>query len=105
MRGFRQFTETTDISLEHEILNMYKDSSRWHIRKISEVTGMSIAGIYRILEKYGVKPHLRMHNDAYNIIQQYRNSGVPVHKISELTGYSSRQVYNILAKGKHLFNA
>jgi hypothetical protein len=100
MDGFKQFiTESYDASQEHEILSLYKDSNQ-QIRRISETMGMSIGAIYRILEKYGIRPHRRNFNDQYNVIQQYFNSGVPAKRISELTGYSKRQVYNIVAKGR-----
>lgn len=105
MNGFKDFiNESVDISKEHEILGMYKDNSRWQIRQISELTGISIAGIYRILEKYGIKPHRRQYDNAHGMVQQYFNSGIPATKISELTGYSKRQVYNIISKGKHQFS-
>jgi hypothetical protein len=94
MDNFRKFNESVD--QEHEIISMYKDNARWQIRQISELTGISVAGIYRILEKYGIKPHRRLVYDNHNIVQQYYQSGVPANKISELTGYSKRQVYNII---------
>jgi predicted DNA-binding transcriptional regulator AlpA len=107
MKGFKTFiTESTDLSSEHEVLSMYRDSNRYQIRQISELTGVSIAGIYRVLEKYGLKPQRRQYDNAHGIVQQYHNSGIPAQKISELTGYSKRQVYNIIAKsrGEHSFN-
>lgn len=102
MKGFKAFiNEAVDLSGEHEILSMYRDNNRYHIRQISELTGVSVAGIYRILEKYGLKPQRRQYDNAHNIVKQYHDSGIPAQKISELTGYSKRQVYNIIAKGRN----
>lgn len=103
MDGFKKFlNESVDASQEHDVLNMYRDNSRWHIRKISEITGLSIAGIYRVLEKYGIKPHRRQLDNNHEVVRSYHQSGIPARKISELTGYSRRQVYNIISKG-HTF--
>lgn len=101
MDGFKRFlSEAVDLGIEHEILNMYQDRYRYKITNISELTGVSVAGIYRILEKYGVNPHRIHPNDNHFLVQQYANSGVPASKISELTGYSRRQVYNIMKQNK-----
>lgn len=100
MQGFKDFiNESVDLSVEHEILSMYKDSGRFQIRKISEITGVSVAEIYRVLGRYGIKPH-RRHDNQHGIVQQYYSSGISPQKISELTGYSKRQVYNIVAKNR-----
>lgn len=104
MNSFRQFIESTNYSLEHEVLSLYR-STQSHVKQISEITGVSVGGIYRILEKHGIKPHRRnMNNSQYDTIQQYYNSGISAQRISELTGYSTRQVYNIIAKSSNLGN-
>jgi predicted DNA-binding transcriptional regulator AlpA len=96
MNGFESFINE-DASLEHEILGLYNDRDRYRITDISNLTGISPAGIYRILEKYGINPHRHSHLlDAHNIIKQYAQLGTPVSKIAELTGYSKRQIYNII---------
>lgn len=102
MQRFRTFVESADLGAEHEILGMYRDGHRFPIRQISELTGVSVAGIYRILEKYGIKPHRRQRDNEHNVIKQYHTSGFSPNRISELTGYSKRQVYNII-NGKHEF--
>lgn len=103
MEGFKQFlNESVDIGQEHEIIGMYKDNYRYQIRQISELTGVSVAGIYRVLEKYGIRPHRRQHDDAHGMVIQYHQTGIPVQKISELTGFSKRQCYNIISKGREL---
>jgi predicted DNA-binding transcriptional regulator AlpA len=99
-KDFINLTETVNLSTEHEILNMYWDKVRYKIEDISEFTGVSPAGIYRILQKYSIHPQRRLETSRYFDIYQYADSGVPVRKISELTGYSRRQVYNILDKRK-----
>jgi len=97
MESFKQFiNEAADLSQEHEILGMYRDNYRFQVRHISELTGVSIAGIYRVLEKYGIKPGRRKHEEEHGLIKQYHQTGIPVTKISELTGYSQRQVYNVI---------
>ena len=93
--GQRHSITTNPIS-EHEILGLYKSSLP--IRRISEITGTSVAGIYRILEKYGIKPHRRHVADIYDRIIQYHDSGTSVQRISELTGYSIRHIHKILAR-------
>lgn len=100
MRGFKEFiNEATDLGSEHDVISLYNSSN--HIRQISELTGVSVAGIYRILEKYGIRPHRRNYDTEHSVVKQYHAVGIPPQKISELTGYSKRQVYNILAKGRH----
>lgn len=94
MDSFKIFL-TENLDLEREILSMYQGSTH-HVREISGVTGISVAGIYRVLEKYGVKPHRRVVSDPHGVVSQYHSSGIPARKISELTGYSTRQVYNII---------
>jgi predicted DNA-binding transcriptional regulator AlpA len=101
MDCFRDFlNESIDIGNEHEILNMYKDRYRYKISDISELTGISVAGIYRILEKYGISPHRAGLQDNHALVNHYAGMGLPAIKISELTGYSKRQVYNIMNKNK-----
>lgn len=95
MDRFNEFVD--NLSQEYEIINMYKDKHRWKIKQISEISGISVAGIYRVLEKYGINPHRRNLNDTHAIVGQYYLSGTPINKISELTGYSRRQVYYIIA--------
>jgi hypothetical protein len=85
-----------DQNTEHEILSMYQDKFRYKVSDISEITGISTAGIYRILEKYGIHPHRIQPGENHSLVAQYANTGLPAKKISELTGYSRRQVYNIL---------
>lgn len=87
-----------DLSTEHEIMNMYYDRN-FKISDISNQTGVSAAGIYRVLQKYDVQPG-RMKTDTlnYETIWHYADTGLPVRRIAELTGYSLRQVYNILEK-------
>lgn len=103
MKGFKEFVFNESISTEHDVLNMYTDPSGYHVRKISEMTGVSVAGIYRILEKYGMHPQRRRgHIHAHEIVQQYHDAGLPVHKISELTGYSKRNVYNIVKLSRRI---
>lgn len=102
MDRFRAFlNESIDIGQEHEILGMYKDNYRWPIRQISERTGVSVAGIYRVLEKYGIRPHRRQRDDAHGLVVQYHQTGLPVQRISELTGYSKRQCYSILQNSRN----
>lgn len=86
------------MAAEHDVIGMYTDAGRFNIRQISELTGVSVAGIYRILEKYKMKPARRNHSNEHGIVRQYHNSGISAKKISELTGYSPRQVYNIISK-------
>lgn len=102
--NFKEFiNESVDISIEHEILTMYKDRTRYKITDISEATGVSVAGIYRILEKYGITPHRIHPGENHYLVNQYATTGISAKKISELTGYSQRQVYNIINKGKQQF--
>lgn len=95
MDSFKQFVEYVNTSVDQDIISLYGNNEQ--IRRISELTGVSIAGIYRILERYGIKPHRRNYDNEHSVVKQYHSVGIPVHKISELTGYSKRQVYNILA--------
>lgn len=96
MDGFRNFSEAVDLNTEHDIINMYQDSGRYRVSDISDLTGISPAGIYRVLRKYQMDPHRKPDLSHYEQIYQYRSSGVPVRRIAELTGYSRRQVYNII---------
>ncbi len=97
MEGFKQFiNESANQSQEHDILGMYRDNYRYQVRQISELTGVSIAGIYRVLEKYGIKPGRRRREEEHGLIKQYHHTGIPVNRISELTGYSQRQIYNVI---------
>jgi hypothetical protein len=98
MDSFKQFVLVEWDSLEHDVLNMYYDKQNYKVSDISELTGVSTAGIYRILQKHEVQPGRRKADLGYETIYHYANSGVPVRRISELTGYSLRQVYNILEK-------
>jgi predicted DNA-binding transcriptional regulator AlpA len=100
MTSFRHFiflTEST-LSTEHEVMNLYYDRNH-KIADISDLTGVSAAGIYRILQKHSIQPG-RMKTDLlnYETIWQYSSMGLPAKKIAELTGYSVRQVYNIIEK-------
>lgn len=99
-KNFLELREGVNLSTEHEILNMYYDRKN-RISDISEFTGVSTAGIYRVLQKYAIPPHRRVEEHRYELIFQYADSGIPVRRISELTGYSRRQIYNILEKRKH----
>lgn len=99
MHGFKYFINeqvNVDIGVEHEILNLYKDQARYKMVDISRLTGVSIAGIYRILQKYGINPHRRKSTDAHEVVSQYAHSGISASKNAELTGYSRRHIYNIL---------
>jgi hypothetical protein len=98
MESFKQFLMTEWNNVEHDVMNMYYDQQHYKISDISELTGVSPAGIYRILQKNAIEPGRRKAGLNYETIYHYANSGVPVRKISELTGYSLRQVYNILEK-------
>ncbi len=54
---FRDFLliEKTEPDVEHSIIGMYRDN-RNSISEIASVTGASIGTIYRVLEKFGLKP-------------------------------------------------
>lgn len=98
MGDFKTFlNEAVDASQEHDILSMYQDRHRYQVRQISALTGVSIAGIYRTLEKYGLRPRRRDSSGQHDVIRQYHQAGVPARRISDLTGYSRRQVYNIIS--------
>lgn len=105
MESFKRFllTEAVDLNTEHEVLNMYYDRHNYKISDISDATGVSTAGIYRILQKHSVEPGRRKADMHYETIYHYYDSGFTAKKISELTGYSLRQVYNILEKRRPLF--
>ena len=94
MRTFREFVETNDSNLDHEILSLY--SNKESIRKIQEITGVSVGRVYRVLEKYGVSPSRRNKSDLHELIRQYHGAGTNINKISELTGYTKRHIRNII---------
>ncbi len=101
MQSFKRFllSEAVDINTEHEVLNMYYDRNNFKISDISNNTGISTAGIYRILQKHSIEPGRRSLPDSnYETIYHFIDSGFSAKRISELTGYSLRQVYNILEK-------
>lgn len=100
MESFKQFvlSEAVDLNTEHEVLNMYYDRHNYKISDISDLTGISTAGIYRILQKHAIEPGRRKADLHYETIYHYYDSGFTAKKISELTGYSLRQVYNIIEK-------
>jgi len=96
-------SESFGLNTEHEILNMYYDRLNYKISDISDATGISPAGIYRILQKHSVTPGRRRADMNYETIYHYYDSGFTAKKISELTGYSLRQIYNIVGKRRDLF--
>lgn len=100
MESFKRFllSEAVDLNTEHEVLNMYYDRLNYRISDISDATGVSAAGIYRILQKHSIEPGRRRADMNYETIYHYYDSGFTAKKIAELTGYSLRQVYNILEK-------
>lgn len=106
MESFKQYilSETVDLNTEHEIMNMYYDRHGFKISDISDATGVSPAGIYRILQRHSISPSRRKADMNYETIYHYHDSGFAVRKISELTGYSLRQVYNILEKRQDSLN-
>jgi predicted DNA-binding transcriptional regulator AlpA len=76
---------------------MYYSRNQYKIADISELTGLSTAGIYRILQKHEIVPQRRTANAGqYETIYHFADTGVPAKRIAELSGYSLRQVYNIL---------
>lgn len=94
MESFKLFES---VHSEHEILNMYYSQNQYKISDISELTGISTAGIYRILKKHEISPHRReTAAGQYETIYHFADTGIPPKKIAELSGYSLRQVYNIL---------
>ncbi len=105
MDSFKKFvfSEAVDVNTEHEIMNMYYDRNHYRISDISDMTGVSTAGIYRILQKHSISPGRRKADLNYETIFHYSDSGVSAKRISELTGYSLRQVYNILEKRRSIF--
>lgn len=104
MDSFKDFiSEAVDVNTEHEIMNMYYNRDHYKIADISDQTGVSTAGIYRILQKHSIEPGRRRAGLNYETIFHYSDSGVPARRISELTGYSLRQIYNILEKRKFSF--
>lgn len=106
MNGFKEFINegVRDIGLEHDVINMYRDTARYSIAEISRVTGLSAGGIYRILEKNNFKPGRRDRTNMHDHVLQYAAANLPVKKISELTGYSVRQVYNIVNQSQTAHN-
>jgi len=99
MDSFKFFVMSEGVSLntEHEVMNLYYDR-HYKITDISELTGVSTAGIYRILQRHSISPTRRVHDNNYETIYHFVDSGFSAKQISELTGYSLRQVYNILEK-------
>lgn len=102
MNSFKKFLIENNLNTEHEVLNMYYDRNNFKISDISDATGLSKAGIYRILRKHSVEPSRLKADLNYETIYHYFDSGCPVKKISELTGYSLRQVYNIIEKRRSI---
>ena len=105
MDSFKRYllSEAVDLNTEHEVLNMYYDRHNYKISDICDATGISTAGIYRILQKHSVEPGRRKADTHYETIYHYYDSGFAAKKIAELTGYSLRQVYNIIEKRRVLF--
>jgi len=106
MESFKRFllSEAVDINTEHEVLNMYYDRGNYKISDISDTTGVSTAGIYRILQRHSITPGRRRADTNYETIYHYSDSGFTPRRISELTGYSTRQIYKILEKRRDFYD-
>lgn len=109
MNGFRDFISLTEsnslvenLNTEHEILHLYHNPTH-RIVDISDQTGVSPGGIYRILQKYQINPYRRNEQKHYEQVFAYKDMGMSAKRIAEITGYSTRQVYNIMSLPRPAF--
>lgn len=92
---FREFIVNTDSYSPADIFALYNGDPEMTMRKISLLTGKSLGGVYRALEKYGC-PNRQGRN--YHLIDAYAEQGLSPRKIAELVGYTERGIRNILKR-------
>ena len=93
--SFRDFLKPRR-NTDWEVASLYFGSSKLTVQEISRKTGVSVAEIYRILERSGSKPNRQITN--HHNVRLF--SHLPVPQIAELTGYTPRNVRYILSKNK-----